>query len=81
MATRRRLNALYDQAVCVGADPTQFDETSYSLSARMTIGTFCMRCPVIAECYELIGASFGFTGIAGGIVWVGKGPARRGSRL
>lgn len=77
----RRLARVYDAAACVDADPTQFDATSYTLSARMTIATYCMNCPVIAECHDLIGRAFGFSGIAGGMVWVGKGPARRGSRL
>lgn len=76
----RRLAALYDAAACRGSDPSQFDATSYSPAARTTIRHYCSPCPVQAECYELIGLSLGFTGIAGGTVWVGKGPAKRRGR-
>lgn len=76
-----RLAVLYDKAACVGADPAQFDATAYTASARTTIRHYCSTCPVSSECHDLIGLSPGFSGIAGGMVWVGRGrPAKRGGR-
>ena len=75
------MSRLYDLAACKdAADPGWFDETSYTPLARSVIRDFCHQCPVMSECYVQIGAAFGFTGIAGGILWGGRGPIKRGRR-
>ncbi len=74
------MKRLYREAACRDANPDWFDETTYTPFARSVIRDFCDSCPVAAECYEQIGAAFGFTGIAGGIVWGGRGPIKRGAR-
>ena len=71
---------LYRDAACRDADPTWFDSTTYSPTTRSVIRDYCLSCPVITECYDRVGSAYGFTGIAGGIVWGGRGPIKRGRR-
>lgn len=74
-------NRLYAYAACVGMDPAYFDESTNTPAAQFALSV-CRRCPVRAECIEVLkpGESY-YDGVAGGFIWTGGRAAKLGNSI
>lgn len=65
---------LLDQARCAhtDVDATRFDVDHWTKDAKATIQFYCMTCPAITVCADVVmgpAKHGGYSGIAGGHVW------------
>lgn len=71
----KMLLSVSDQGECRTADPDLFAATAWTDQTRWVIRSYCVPCPVAAECLQTVVGPL-FDGIAAGALWVNGRPIR-----